>query len=192
MGAIREVKPVLLLIAAFGVSDEALALGRERACREFGNVGKESAIYRFDDFTHYYADEMGDALPKQFWVFERLIDPGELARVKRLTNDWEKEIGETLYARGKVPTTRPLNLDPGYIELGKLILASTKDHAHRIYLRDGIFAETTLMYAQKQWRALPWSYADYQDEKNQEFFSECREYLKTRLKALGGQTRADA
>ncbi|MBQ9813532.1 MAG: DUF4416 family protein [Thermoguttaceae bacterium] len=185
MGEIRKVKPVLLLIAAFGVDEEALALGKARVEREFGPIAMESPTYRFDDFTRYYDKEMGAALPKRFWIFERLADPGDLAAIKIKTNAWEEEIGAKLYAEGKVPTPRPLNLDPGYIELGKLILASTKDHAHRIYLRDGIFAETTLMYAQKQWKALPWSYADYQDPKNQEFFSECRIYLKKRFQEEG-------
>jgi len=191
MGAIRECKPALLLVAAFGVSEEALALGREYVEREFGPIAKESATYYFNDFTDYYAKEMGEALPKRFWVFERLIDPGDLATIKRKTNAWEEEIGRKLMTSGAVSTPRPLNLDPGYIELGKLILASTKDHAHRIYLRDGIFAETTLMYTQKHWQALPWSYADYQDPKNQEFFTECREYLKSRFQQLKKQ-EADA
>ncbi len=181
MGAIKTYKPVLLLIAAFGVSEESLQLGRERAEQTFGPIAKESATYRFDDFTHYYEREMGEALPKRFWVFERLVDPGALASIKILTNQWENEIGAQLMSSGKVSTPRPLNLDPGYIELGKLILASTKDHAHRIYLRDGIYAETTLMYTQKNWKALPWSYADYQDPKNQEFFTECRKYLRSRF-----------
>lgn len=181
MGAIRTYKPVLLLIAAFGVSEEAIALGKERAEEEFGAIAMESPTYQFEDFTRYYDKEMGPALPKRFWVFEKLADPGKLADVKIQTNAWEKEIGAKLFQEQKVQTARPLNLDPGYIELGKLVLASTKDHAHRICLRDGIFAETTLMYAQKAWKALPWSYADYQDPKNQEFLSECRLYLKKRF-----------
>ncbi|MBQ9874306.1 MAG: DUF4416 family protein [Thermoguttaceae bacterium] len=185
MGSIRPCKPVLLLVAAFGSSEEALALGKERAEKRFGPIAKESATYRFEDFTRYYENEMGASLPKRFWVFENLVDPSELASIKIETNSWEEEIGARLYGEGKATTPRPLNLDPGYIELGKLILASTKDHAHRIYLRDGIFAETTLMYAQKRWRALPWSYADYQNPKNQDFFTECRAYLRERLKERG-------
>ncbi len=132
---------------------------------------------------------MGPALPKRFWVFENLIDPARLATIKRATNDWEAEIGARLQAEGRSDGPRPLNLDPGYIDLGKLILASTKDHAHRIYLRDGIFAETTLMYTQKSWRALPWSYSDYQDAKNQTFFTECREYLRERYRNLAANEK---
>ena len=184
MGEIRTPQPVLLLIATFAATEEATALGKERAVDAFGPIALESEVYRFDDFTQYYAKEMADALPKRFWVFERLVDPGELAPIKIQTNLWEEEIGAKLYAEGRAPTPRPLNLDPGYIELGKLILASTKDHAHRIYLHDGIFAETTLIYTKKEWRPLPWSYADYQDVKNQEFFTKCREYLKKRRQEL--------
>lgn len=182
MGAIRSPEPALLLVAAFGASDEALALGKARAEEKYGLIAKESEAYRVEDFTRYYDEEMGDALYKRFWIFERLVDPGSLADVKRQTNAWEEEIGRTLYARGRAATPRPLNLDPGYLELGKLILASTKDHAHRIYLRDGIFAETTLMYAKKRWVSAPWTYPDYQDAKNQAFFTACREYLKERLR----------
>lgn len=184
MGAIKEYKPVLLLIAVFGVSEEAIALGKERAEKEFGPIALESPVYQFENFTSYYDKEMGASLPKRFWVFEKLADPGELAPIKILTNKWEEEIAEQLQKEGKVDSTRPLNLDPGYIELGKLILASTKDHAHRIYLRDGIYAETTLMFTQKKWKALPWSYADYQDENNQVFFSECRKYLRKRFQEM--------
>ena len=77
---------------------------------------------------------------------------------------------------GGVP--RPLNLDPGYIDLGKLILASTKDHLHRIYLKEGIFAETTLYYSQKAWQKLPWTYPDYQSAGYQAFLTECRDHLR--------------
>ena len=78
---------------------------------------------------------MGTDLKKQFLAFERLIDPAALADIKRQTNDWEAEYA----ALGRHAEPRPLNLDPGYITPAKLVLASTKDHAHRIYLRDGIY-----------------------------------------------------
>ncbi|MDO5308892.1 MAG: DUF4416 family protein [Planctomycetia bacterium] len=184
MGEIRACKPALLLVAVFGVCEEALALAQEKCQEKFGKIALQSASYYFDSFTHYYAKEMGERLPKKFWVFEDLVDPGQLATIKRQTNLWEEEIGHTLFKQGLTTTNRPVNLDPGYIELGKLILASTKDHAHRIYLRDGIFAETTLFYRDKAWQALPWTYADYQDAKNQEFFTECRNLLKRKLQAL--------
>jgi hypothetical protein len=116
---------------------------------------------------------MGEGLKKQFFAFERLIDPGALAGIKRQTNEWEAEYA----ALARHPEPRPLNLDPGYITAAKLVLASTKDHAHRIYLCDGIFAEVTLSYRAGQWQPLEWSYPDYRRDDYQSFFTRCRELL---------------
>jgi len=173
MGTITQPKPVLLLIAASSRYDAALAWGLERAEEQFGKSALVSPAFDFTE-TDYYLDEMGPDLKKQFWVFEQTIDPVELASVKRATNDLEDQYIE----QSEHAETRPLNLDPGYLTLAKLILASTKDHAHRIYLQEGIYAELTLQYRGKAWHALPWTYPDYQREDFQAFFTECREVLK--------------
>src|SRR5262245_12071283 len=116
---------------------------------------------------------MGPGLKKQFLAFEQLMDSAALASVKRETNDWESE-----YAVAEQHAeARPLNLDPGYITPAKLVLASTKDHAHRIYLRDGIHAEVTLVYRNRQWQPMEWTYPDYRRADYQTFFTQCREYL---------------
>ena len=174
MGQTRQVSPVLLFIAVFAPSDAALEWSKQRAESEFDLIELESEPFRFDRFTDYYAESMGAVLFKQFWGFRRLIDPATLPDVKRLTNDWEAEYA----AVASRSVVRPLNLDPGYIDLGKLILASTKNHAHRIYLRDGIFAETTLIYTKKQWTPLPWTYPDYRSPECHEFLNRCRDFLK--------------
>jgi hypothetical protein len=184
MGQIHQPLPVLFLMAVFSAVDEAFGWTRLRAERIFGPVILESERYPFENFTDYYAPAMGTALPKQLWAFRDLIDPSELPKIKRLTNDWENEFKTVLIP--PIPE-RPLNLDPGYVDLGKLILASTKDHAHRIYLSEGIFAETTLIYAQKRWKTLPWSYPDYQSGVCQKFLDQCRKYLK----AKRGSNRPD-
>ena len=112
-------------------------------------------------------------LKKQFLAAERLIDPALLAAIKRQTNEWEAEYA----ALDRHPEPRPLNLDPGYITAAKLVLASTKDHAHRIYLQDGIYAEVTLAYRHRAWQPLEWTYPDYRRADFQEFFTRCREFL---------------
>ena len=174
MGVIKQVSPVLLFIAAFAPTAAALDWTRRRTETAFGPIELESEPFRFDKFTDYYAASMGCVLVKQLWGFRQPIDPATLPDIKRLTNDWEREYAANDFG----PVARPLNLDPGYVTLAKLILASTKDHAHRIYLRDGIFAETTLMYTKKRWAVLPWTYPDYQSPEYHEFLSRCREYLK--------------
>ena len=174
MGQINPVSPVLLFIAAFASNEKALDWARRRAELVFGPIVLTSDPFRFDRFTDYYAESMGDVLFKRLWGFRIPIDPATLPDIKRLTNDWEAEYAAT----ASEPASRPLNLDPGYVDLGKLILASTKNHAHRIYLRDGIFAETTLIYTKKQWVPLPWTYPDYQSPEYHEFLNRCREILR--------------
>lgn len=176
MGAIHSPTPVLLIIAATSRYSDALAWGLEQAEQSFGKPQSASIAFAFTE-TDYYTASMGTDLLKQFWAFG-LIDPGELSAIKRQTNDWEDE-----YAKlGKHREQRPLNLDPGYLTAAKLVLASTKDHAHRIYLGGGIYAEVTLSFRGGAWQSLPWTYPDYQRADFQRFFSDCRALVLNRAK----------
>ncbi|MBX3434244.1 MAG: DUF4416 family protein [Pirellulales bacterium] len=175
MGVIHPPKPALLLVAASSRYEAAIAWGLERASAEFGPTAAVSLAFDFTE-TDYYAAEMGAELKKQFWAFESPLDPGRLPAVKRLTNEWEAEYA----VRGTHPEPRPLNLDPGYVTLAKLVLASTKDHAHRIYLSDGIYAEVTLSYRDGRWQPMPWTYPDYRRDDFQDFLSQCRDLLRRR------------
>jgi hypothetical protein len=162
----------MLVLAAFSREEPALDWTREMAETAWGPVALVSERFSFDQ-TDYYATSMGSDLRKMFLAFRRLIDPAELARIKRLTNQWERAYRETF----PCPLPRPLNLDPGYLTLGKLVLASTKDHAHRIYLADGIFAEVTLYFQHGQWRFREWTYPDYRRPEYHAFFTACRQHL---------------
>ena len=165
--------PVLLLLAAFSRYDAALAWTRDRVVECWGPLALESPPFEFDE-TDYYRPTMGAGLRKVFFALQRPFDPGKLAEVKLQTNDWEQD-----YARqSDHPLPRPLNLDPGYISPGKLVLASTKDFAHRIYLAGGIYGEVTLQYRGGLWRSHRWTFPDYRREDYQEFFTRCREYLR--------------
>jgi Domain of unknown function (DUF4416) len=172
VGQIQPSSGALLLIAATSRYVEALEWAREIAIQHYGPIALASEAFDFTE-TDYYAATMGVDLKKQFLAFERLIDPAALAGIKRQTNEWEVEYA----APGKHGEPRPLNLDPGYITAAKLILASTKDHAHRIYLQDGIYAELTLAYRSRRWQPLEWTYPDYRRDDFQRFFSGCREWL---------------
>jgi hypothetical protein len=124
---------------------------------------------------------MGTELKKLFFVFRDLVSPDRLAVIKRQSIALE----EQLAASGRFPETRPLNLDPGLLNLGKLMLASTKDQAQRIYLGEGIYAEVTLWFKAGQWQTWPWTYADYRQECVHAFFLQAREYYRDRLAQLG-------
>jgi hypothetical protein len=170
MGEIHEPLPVMLIVAVVSRHSAALDWAREVAVQQFGSVALASDAFEFTE-TDYYAATMGVGLKKQFLAFERLIDPGALVEIKRQTNTWEAEYAGV----GQHSELRPLNLDPGYITPAKLVLASTKDHAHRLYLSDGIYAEVTLAYRHRRWQPLEWTYPDYRRDDFQRFFTECRE-----------------
>ena len=130
----RPPVPVLLVAAVFSRHADVLFLARTRLEETYGPVAHVSPAFVFDQ-TDYYAATMGADLRKQFLAFRDLIAPDRLAEIKRHTNALEHELAQG----GKYAETRPVNIDPGYLNLGKFLLATTKDQAHRVYLRDGIY-----------------------------------------------------
>ncbi len=175
MGEIRPHSPSLLILAAFSRHESALDWARQRAELAFGPIAAASERFRFEETT-YYEPTMGAGLRKQFLVFRQLVELERLPQIKRDTNRWEEEFAALFGGED----SRPLNLDPGYLTLAKLVLASTKDHAHRIYLNQGIFAEVTLSYRGGAWQPWPWTFPDYRRDDYHRFFAECRALLKHR------------
>jgi hypothetical protein len=180
MGTAQEHSPVLLILAAFSRHDQALDWARKRSETEWGQIVLSSDIVPFD-YTTYYEATMGGGLKKVLWAYEALIDPTQLVGIKHRTNEWEDAYRQL----ANCPEPRPLNLDPGYVTEAKLILATTKDRNHRIYLGRGIFAEVTLHYRRGGvWSGHPWTYADYRSEVYHDFLTQCRGYLRRRNRAL--------
>ena len=139
---------------------------------DFGSILFESPSMPWD-YSTYYRDELGWPIFRQFIFFKNTIDPGILADVKIKTN----EIEESVASDGK----RRINLDPGYLTLSKIVLASTKNYAHRIYLGKGIYAEVTLMYRDDTFKPHLFTYSDYQDKAYIDIFLDMRARLKNRL-----------
>ncbi len=139
----------------------------------FGNFDYCSGELDFIS-TDYYTKEMGPGIKRLFYSFADCVDPGRLAAIKIQTNDMEKAF--TVHGKRKV------NLDPGILNLSRLILASTKDNMHRIPLTQGIYAEVTLVYMHKQFHSLLWTYPDYDSKEYKAIFSEIREKYRLQLK----------
>lgn len=178
MGSIERSDPVQLFCGAIFAPDMPLGGVKTALEAAFGPADFESAIFDFV-FTDYYEKEMGAGLRKIFWAFERLIDPGEIVEAKLRTHEVEKK-----YAAGVGGAAgRTVNLDPGYVALPKLVLASTKDYFHRVYLRDGIYAEVTLKYRKPSFEPLPWTYPDYRTPGYIEYFNRLRERYVEKLRA---------
>jgi len=173
MAAIQPHRPVLPILAAFSRYPDAIDWARRVAERAWGPVALQSELFDHRE-TNYYEPTMGTDLKKAFFAFESLADPADLVLWKERSNQWEMD-----YQRlGRHCEPRPLNLDPGYLTEAKLILASTKDRDHRIYLSRGIYAENTLYFHHGAWEPRPWTYPDYRRADYHEFFGRCREFLR--------------
>lgn len=166
------------LVAVFSRYEPVINLCRERMAAKWGTITLTSPLFDHSE-TSYYEAEMGDQLKKQFWITEGLYEPSQLAADKLQSNAWEAEIAAEMNS----PEPRPVNMDPGYLTLTKLVLASAKDRAHRIYLSNGIYAEECLYYLDHRWQSRPWTYPDYQRADFQDFFITVRNHLKQLSKA---------
>jgi len=173
MGKVREVSPVVLIAGITFSENEMLECTVTSLEDEFGPIEFKSAAFDFD-MTDYYTDEMGEDLRKIFYCFKNPIEPGILPDIKLKTNEIELR-----FARGdKENPLRTVNIDPGYITLSKLVLASTKDYSHRIYIGKGIYAETTLRFLHGLFVSIDTTYPDYRTPLATDFFNRARDYFK--------------
>lgn len=157
------------LFAAITYSgEEACKKVIEELVKKFGEINEESEVFAFD-FTDYYAEEMGDKLLKKFLSFRDLIDREELADIKLFTNELEKKLS--------VEGRRQVNIDPGYVTAQNLTLATRKESQHRIYLRDGVFAEVTLAFKKNGCIYFDWTYPDYRTKLACDFLLKVRKEL---------------
>ncbi|HIF30974.1 MAG TPA: DUF4416 family protein [Planctomycetaceae bacterium] len=175
MGDVKQIVSVLRFATVFSRHAELFEWAVGEMSQSWGPLAVEGEPFPFD-YTSYYEGTMGKGIVKRFYAFEVLVDPSELADWKKESNAWEVACAD------RFPECRPLNIDPGYITEAKLVLATTKDRDHRIYLRDGIFAEVTLFFHRGSWQTRPWTYPDYADSANIPFFERCRGYLRKRLR----------
>ena len=141
---------------------------------QFGDTDFISEIFPFD-FTSYYEGEMGKGLIRRFLSLDETLLPDRLPDIKLYTNRLEESL---LDGHGN----RKVNVDPGYISLSHLILATGKGYAHRPYLRNGIFADLTLIYKEKTFHALDWTYPDYRSKEIIRLMNSIRKKLVFQLK----------
>ena len=173
MGTAREPVPVKLIVSLLSADARLLIETSAALCRLYGRIDFESELLPFDH-TDYYTAEFGRGLQRQVVSFERLVHPSELPAIKNQTNTLEYSLA--------LGGQRRVNIDPGYVALGKLLLASTKDHAHRIYLGDGVYAEGTLTYQRGRFRPWPWTYPDYATPQYCALFQEIRRRYAAQLR----------
>jgi hypothetical protein len=182
MGEACRPRAVNLICAMLAGRLEWFQEAKDRLEKVLGHIDLESDTWPFN-FTDYYEAEMGAPLLRRICSFRELIGPDNLVAIKHTTNRLEKELAAAL---PNAPQ-RPVNIDPGYVALGKLVLATTKDHAHRVYLGGGIYAECTLRWRNGAFEPWEWTYPDYRSEEYRAFFARVRELYRDKLSDLEGE-----
>jgi hypothetical protein len=173
----RRYEPARLVVACFSRHVEALDWAEQCLTTSWGPLASRSPDYDFHH-TSYYAAEMGAGLKKRLLVFAPLRSPACLAMAKNYAIGLENDLA----SQGRFVERRPVNLDPGLLQLGKFCLASTKDQAHRTYIGSNAYAENTLRFEAGQFVPWPWTYADYREPFVQAFLSEARAELYRQLR----------
>jgi hypothetical protein len=183
MGTPTPPLPVKLLIALLSANRELFAITSMQLQKHYGPIDLESKIFPWRT-TNYYREEMGDALLRQFISFAELISPEDLVRIKLETNALEFTLADATAPQ----SPRRINLDPGYLDAAKLVLASTKNQAHRLYLSQGIYAEVTLLYHHKAFHSFIYTYEDYRWSETHAFLQQVRKRYLEQLRSRKNRT----
>ena len=198
MGKARKHNPAKLIIGFIFREEPAFDKAKSVLKKRFGTIDFERRALPFTH-TDYYEKEFGGGLKRKFISFRKLICPCNLTKIKLITNKLEHKLSmvrlrspltlsEVEGSRGKF---RLINIDPGYLDLAKLILASTKDYKHRVYLNQGIYAEVTLFYENKSFRPWQWTYPDYRTDEYIEIFNRIRDIYAQQLTRILADKRTD-
>ncbi len=172
MGKIRSSEKAILFISTLLADEELLFEIKPILIKEFGEILYETNPLDWN-WSNYYREEMGEVIKRSFLFFKTTIDSSSISDIKLRTNNIEDAF--SIHGR------RRINLDPGYITLSKVVLASTKNYCHRIYLGKGIYAEVTLYYKENSFKPHIFTYRDYADPSTIQVFNSVRNMIKELL-----------
>ena len=166
MGMLEGQKPVKLVASMIFAEEKTRERAEEKLRKIYGAPEPYERILPFDD-TDYYHDEFGKPLKRKLVCFKRLLKKENISKIKLTTNRIENHF--------RVDEKRTVNIDPGYVTEAKLVLLTTKDYTHRVYVGRRIFAESTLFFQKGTFRPWPWTYPDYAREELISYFNGVRE-----------------
>ena len=177
----QEVQPVQLVVCALETDRTLLEKARKLMEAEFGLEAGLHGPWDFD-VTDYYQAEMGGP-PIHRWLiaYQEPVLSEHLPEIKLLTNRVEEQLA--------VDGRRKVNLDAGYMDFNKFVLASAKFHEHKIHLGRGIYADLTLIFENRAWHPLPWSFADFRDDRYYEALALIRSGYRERMRGTPSPRR---
>jgi len=167
---------VKLICGIMASNDSIIHKAEESLLQLYGDIDSSSPLFPFD-LTDYYEKQMGGNLKRIFLSFEKLIEPERLSAIKQETIRLERKIREESQA-----ALRIANLDPGYLTPSSLIMATAKDFAHRVPLKEGIYAHLEFLFGKDEIRTLDWTYPDYKSKGYQEYFLGVRRIYLSQLR----------
>ena len=169
MGEIEHAKKVRFVVGILTQFPSAVDQVFTRLEKEFGKSDLSSPLLPFFHTPHY-DEEMGENLYRRCFTFPKLVDPDELPAIKAWTNKLERKLASS----GKFEVERPVNIDPGYVTLTKLVLASSRDYAHRVHIGDGVYGEIALAWSQATFAAREGTRPDFKSREMIGFFNRVR------------------
>ena len=169
MALLKSPDRVKLFVITLHRDPEILQKAMRAFTLTWGEIDYESEDFPFDE-TNYYEQEMGAGLVRRFYSFKDLIEPDQIVDAKLQSNAIEDEflLGER----------RTINLDPGYLDTYKVVLASGKFGGQKIYMRDGIYADMTLTMYKGKWEAFLWGFPDFKSRKYDAVLNKIRDIYK--------------
>jgi hypothetical protein len=178
MAEMRTPLPVKLFIGMLSPEPALFDVCAEMLSAEYGPLDFASEVLPWDK-TDYYREEMGPAILRKFLFFKPLMDPGKLSSIKKFTSSLERNFA----VPSGLTVRRRINLDPGYVTEAKVVLATAKDFAHRVYIGESIYAEVTLRYNlnEKSFSAHEYTYPDFRTTTYLALFNRVRDSLRTEL-----------
>ena len=177
MGTARAPKPAKYFVALLSSDADLLTTVETVLSAVLSPIDLRSDVVPWSA-SSFYAKEMGAALLRRFLAFAALQSPETLAAIKLETQRVEDQY------RSAASGGRRVNLDPGYLDAYKVVLASTKNAGQRVYLRDGIYGEATLLYHDAGFHGLEYTYRDYLWPEALAFFADLRALYLSQLRQL--------
>jgi hypothetical protein len=160
------VKLFVAILGAPGVEQHAVV---EALSREFGPLDYQGEPIPFD-VTRYYEAEMSADLSRQLVSFTGPHYADSLPWAKLTCMRIEQEFA--------IAGRRRVNLDAGYLDHNKVVLASTKEAGQKVYLTQGIYADLAARYSQGEYRPFEWSFPDFKDGRYTKDLLNIRRILK--------------
>ncbi len=173
-GPRAELEPVLVVLGVLSADEEQAGAAVSAFGDTFGGVALFGPAVPFDS-TRYYEAEMGPGLARRFYAFQEMANPDRLVDLKLAA--WKLEQDLALDGRRRV------NLDPGYVDVAKVVLASFKPAPHKLYLGQAVWADTVLFYRDGALRPLPWTFPDLREGPHVDFFGQARRHHRALLRA---------